>query len=276
MLKKLRKFVVMSMVVTLAMSAIGCGNNKVDKKDDASRKNIKIGVMAITEPIAKLLKDALKEKEYNIEIVTYDGNQLPATALKDNSIDGVILNHNPWIQKFNKENNCKLVMVEPYLYYGQTNLYSSKYRSVKDIPNNAKITIQGDPANMDRNLTFLERLGLLKLGKKTGEFYSVMDIKDNPKNLNLIEAEITAVTRSYKDVDAMISGASIAKKGGVPKEDIIIEDETSKEYPLGLIVRDGDQNSEWVKACNEVFQTQDFKDKFNKEYDGSYTLFKEK
>ncbi|MBE6058988.1 MAG: hypothetical protein E7215_02255 [Clostridium sulfidigenes] len=273
MFKKFKKILALITVAIVAISFVSCGNKQAVEKEETNKKNIKIGVMAITEPIAKLLAEGMKEKGYNIEIVTYDGNHLPATALKDNSIDGVILNHNPWIQKFNKENNCNLVMVQPYLYYGQTNMYSKKYESIKDIPDNGKITIQGDPANMDRNLRFLEKAGLLKLGEKSGEFYTILDIKENPKNLTLIEAEITAVARNYKDVDAMISGATIAIKGGVPKEDIIMEDPTSKDYQLGLIVRNDEEKSEWVKACNEVFETQDFKERFNKEYNGTYKLF---
>jgi D-methionine transport system substrate-binding protein len=276
MFKRLKKVLALITVTAVVTSFTGCGNKETDTKENADKEDIKIGVMAITEPIAQILKDGMKEKGYNIEIVTYDGNHLPATALKDNSIDGVILNHNPWIQKFNKENDCNLVMVQPYLYYSPTNMYSEKYKSVEEIPDNAKITIQGDPANMDRNLKFLENAGLLKLGEKSGEFYTILDIKENPKNLTLIEAEITAVPRSYKDVDAIISGATIAIKGGVPQKDKIMEDPTSKDYQLGLIVRNDEEKSEWVKACNEVFAIQDFKDKFNKEYDGTYMLYEEK
>lgn len=273
MFKKLKKVLALITLTAVAMSFAGCKNKETDTKEDANKKDIKIGVMAITEPIAQILKEGMKEKGYNIDIVTYDGNHLPATALKDNSIDGVILNHNPWIQKFNKENDCNLTMVQPYLYYAPTNMYSEKYKSVEEIPNNAQITIQGDPANMDRNLKFLEKAGLLKLGEKSGEFYTTLDIKENPKNLTLVEAEITAVPRSYKDVDAIISGATIAIKGGVPKDDVIMEDPTSKDYQLGLIVRNDEETAEWVKECYEVFATQDFKDKFNKEYDGAYILY---
>ena len=43
--------------------------------------------------------------------------------------------------------------------------------------------------------------------QKTGLFYTVLDIKDNPKKIKLIETEITQTARSIQDVDAIISPA---------------------------------------------------------------------
>ena len=60
---------------------------------------------------------------------------------------------------------------------------------------------------MSRSLIILKEAGLITLGEKTDIFYTVLDIKDNPLNLSLIETEITQTARSIRDVDAIISTA---------------------------------------------------------------------
>ena len=174
------------LVLSLSLLISGCGKEKPVKEAESPEKaegeTIKIGCMSITEPIVNFLAEGLEEEGYKIEPVVFDGNHLPATALKEGSIDGVILNHKVWLDTFNKENGSELVMPEPYMYYFRNAMYSAKYDSLEEIPVGATIAVPGDPANLDRSLRILEELGFLKLGEKTGEFYSRVDIEDNIKD----------------------------------------------------------------------------------------------
>ena len=73
-----------------------------DKSAAPDKKNLKLGCLAYSEPMLQWIKEGLAPLGYKVEIVMFDANQLPATALKDGSIDGIIANHRPWILTFNQ------------------------------------------------------------------------------------------------------------------------------------------------------------------------------
>lgn len=266
----MKKIVVTALACMLMLT--GCGGGKAAKTED-DPKEIKIGTMSIVEPIVNMLAEGLEKDGYKITPVLFDGNHLPATALKEGSVDGVILNHKPWMETFNKENNANLVMPEPYMYYGTNALYSNKYDDVSQIPDGAKIAVPGDPINLDRSLKLLQDLGFIKLQEGKEGMYTPADIAENTKNIKIIETEITATVRSMDDVDALFCGAAYVKEAGYDHKKPLYLDPANKDYPLGLIVNKGDEDKPWVKKVLEYQQTQEFKDKFNEYFDQTYILF---
>lgn len=282
----LKKTMFIISLLVLSVTLVACGGETMKELDNENqetiglqektdeKRKIKIGCMAITEPIIQFLSEGLEDQGYVIEPVLFDGNHLPATSLKDGNIDGVILNHLVWLDTFNKENDAKLVMPEPYMYFFRNAMYSTKHKKLEDIPKGATIAVPGDPANLDRSLRILDELGLIKLGDKTGNFYSLVDIEDNIKDIKILETEITATTRSMDDVDAIISGANAVKDAGYDHNKFLYDDQTNEDYPLGLIISDEDQNADWVKAILEYQQTDEFKKMFDKRYDQTYVLFR--
>lgn len=286
MKKRKRILIFMMSLIILSTILTACGKddkkqdiiiNSGDELDDKTKieekRKFTVGCMPLNEPAVQIMKELLEPKGYDLEITVFDGNHLPAVALKEGNIDSLILNHLPWINTFNEENNTDLTMVEPYVYYSYFAIYSSKYKSIDELPKNAQIAIAGDPTNMDRSLRVLRDTGLITLGEKTGSFYSLLDIEDNPKNIKLIETETTATVRSIEDVDAIITFSSTMKMAGFDPKVYLYEDESSTQFPTGLVVQPENVDEEWVKAIIEVTQTDEFKDKFNEFYGGAYKLF---
>lgn len=272
----MKKIVVTALACMLMLT--GCGGSKAEdtaKKEDGP-KEIKIGTMSILEPIVNILAEGLEKDGYKITPVVFDGNHLPATALNEGSVDGVILNNKKWLGKFNEENNANLVMPEPYMYQGTNALYSTKYDDISEIPDGAKIAVPGDPINLDRSLRLLQEIGFITLkdgddGKKG--MYTLLDIAENKKNIQFLETEITNTVRSIDDVDAVFSLASYVKEAGYDHKHPLYFDPFNKDYPYGIIVDKKDENAPWVKKILEYQQTQEFKDKFNEVYDQTYILF---
>lgn len=271
-MKRLMKSVVALVMVALMVTVlVGCGEKKDEVSND--KKEFKIGCMPLNEPIVTLISDMMVEKGYKMEVVVFDGNNLPAIALKDGSIDGLMLNHLPWIKTFNEQNGSDLMMVKPYMYASIFGLYSSKYDSIEEIPKNATITISNDPDNMQRSLLLLEKVGLIKLGAKKGDFATTLDIVENPKNIKFSEVETTATASSYKDADATIAFSSVMKNAGIDAKSYIVNDGNSANFPTGLVVDKGNENTPWAKAIMEVTQTEEYKKEFNKIYQGAYVIF---
>lgn len=279
-----KRLMCVGLVMAMAFSLIvGCGS-KEEKSETAEtqesseeKETIKIGCMSSSEPIVQIIADGMKEKGYTVEAVLFDQNNMPCTALKDGEIDGVVLNHKPWMETFNKENACELVMAEPYIYYSPFRLYSEKYDDVSDFPDGAQIAVPSDSANMERSLLVLQDVGLIKLGEKTETFYSIVDIEENPKNIQFIEAEITTAARSIHDADAVISPAVyIFQDGSLDVDDYLYDDPASEsQYPLGLIVKSGDESKDWVNEAIASVFAEDGKKAFNDQYQGTYILIEE-
>ncbi|MCB2218732.1 MetQ/NlpA family ABC transporter substrate-binding protein [Desulfofustis glycolicus] len=246
----------------------------VQQAGAAVDKKLTLGCLAYSEPMVQWIKEGLEPLGYQVKIMMFDANQLPATALKDGNLDGIIANHRPWILTFNRENDCHLEMVKPYYFHSFFAIYSTRHKNLEDIPNKAQIAVPGDPTNMSRSLIILEEAGLITLGEKTDIFYTVLDIKDNPKDISIIETEITQTARSINDVDAIIATAYfVSEAGGIDPASFLFEDPQNKDYALGLIVRDEDLEAEWAKLAMDTLHSEPYRKKFQEHFKGKYTLY---
>ena len=269
--KTLRNFTSIVLASVLTVFLAGCGQKTTEKV--GTSKEFSIGCMPLNEPAVRAISEMMKMKGYDMKVVVFDGNTLPAIALKDKSIDGLILNHLPWINTFNAKHNSNLVMVKPYIYASLFGIYSSKHKSVDEIPDNATITISNDPDNMQRSLLLAEKYGLIKLGEKKGKFFTTLDISENPKNIKFSEIETTSTASSYKDVDATIGFSSVMRNAGIDAKSYIVEDGQSVNFPTGLVVNGENQNADWINAISEVVKADEFKKRFNDSFKGAYVLF---
>ncbi|WP_312906407.1 MetQ/NlpA family ABC transporter substrate-binding protein [Tissierella praeacuta] len=284
MVKK-RNLMGLAVILILSFLLSGCGGNINSQNDASSRSEkekvtnsegkqvVKIGCMRITEAIIDIITEEMADSEYEIEKVMFDGtSNIPATALNDGSIDGFVVNHLQWVEVFNEKNNSNLKMVEPYVYYFKNGVYSSKYDSIDELPDGAQVAIPADPNNMDRSLRLLQRMGLIKIDEEK-KLCNIVDIIENPKNIELIETEITATVKSLYDVDMIISGANAMRLAGEDFNNSLFDDPVDKEFPISLTVREETENEDWVKVFMEATQTESFKNKFNEHYKGTFILF---
>lgn len=53
----------------------------------------------------------------------------------------------------------------------------------------------------------------------------------------------------------------------------LYEDPLSKNHPQSLVVNLKDADAHWLKEALKLFQTEDFKKKFNEYYNGTYVLY---
>lgn len=270
MSSRFTKIVCLALALILSFTWAGCSKQAGTTKDE---KVIKLGTLAVNGALLNAVKDKLIEKGYKVEVKIFDGNNMPAIATRDGDIDGFITNHLPWINTFNKENNSKLIMVEPYLFYMRSGLYSAKYKNVSEFPNGARIAIPNDPTNLQESLLMLQKCGLLTLGPKTGNFYTELDIKDNPKNIKLIGTEISVTGRSINDADAVICSSYQVKGAGIDPMSFLAEDLSKVNFPIGFTVDEKSLNEPWVKDAMQILTSDTMKDFMKKEYGGTIVLY---
>ena len=238
---------------------------------------LKIGCVAATEPCVQIMKEAMEGTGYEVEVVVFDGNNLPAEALNAGDIDGLFCNSLKWMNTFNEENNADLAMAFPY-YFSYAGLYSAKWDSPEAFPDGAKVIVSNGLSNIDGGLRILQNAGLITLAETPSEnnFYSIIDIVENPKNIQITPAELTTAMSSINDVDGGVASAVIVKESGVmsPSEHMGLSTR-DQMTPQGLIVSGKDENAEWVSVAKEQMEQQKWYDAFNERFDGTFILYSE-
>lgn len=238
---------------------------------------LKIGCVAATEPCVQIMKEAMEGTGYEVEVVVFDGNNLPAEALNAGDIDGLFCNSLKWMNTFNEENNADLAMAFPY-YFSYAGLYSAKWDSPEAFPDGAKVIVSNGLSNIDGGLRILQNAGLITLAETPSEnnFYSIIDIVENPKNIQITPAELTTAMSSINDVDGVVASAVIVKESGVmsPSEHMGLSTR-DQMTPQGLIVSGKDENAEWVSVAKEQMEQQKWYNAFNERFDGTFILYSE-
>lgn len=124
----------------LAFLLIGCENSE--------EKVIKVGGTVISKVTYDAIKPVFESNGYKSEFVLLDANPVCLEACNSEEVDISLGQHKKFIENYNSSKNADLVMVKPYGYYTGIGLYSLKYKSIDEIPQNAKIAIMNYAMNM--------------------------------------------------------------------------------------------------------------------------------
>lgn len=246
----IRRIGVALLAVMTCIGLVACSGK--EEAVQADKEKIKIGCFPSTDVFPKLLKESLAEK-YDVEVVVFDGNNIPCEALNSGEIDAVVGNGDKWLNTFNKENGTDLIMADPFYSYFYA-LYSDKYKTPEEFPQNAKIAIANDPTNTNNALKLLQNAKLIELSDtpSDGELYSKMDIVKNEKSLEFVQMDLTVVAKNLADVDgAVVSAVLIQEAGRDPLSFLALPNKEDLQKD-GLIIRGSDKDKQWVKDAIEV------------------------
>ncbi len=257
-MKKRFLSILLCVVMVLAM-LVGCGNTSKEEGED--KKVIKLGIRADGIEMAESIRDSVEEAGYELEVTTFDDSIQPNVALAEGSIDVNWFQHQPYLDSYNAENGTDFVMAQPYTHYPLFAMYSDKHKSVDEIPEGGTIGVCNDATNQVRGLTMLQDLGLITLDDSV-EAPTIYDIKENPKNLKFIEAEMSVLPQSIADVDAIVLAGHHMYNAGMDAADYLEESADGPDYSLGFTTRKEDKDAEWLKALVEAACCDELKEYF--------------
>lgn len=284
----MKKILAILLVLTLAVSALtACGkkdndsnstdvNKQNDNKDSNEVKLEKIVVGASVTPhteILKVVEDRLEEEGYDLEIIEYSDYVQPNLALDAGDLDANYFQHQPYLDQFNEERGLNLVSVA-IIHYEPFGIYPGKTKTIEALPDGAQIAVPNDATNEARALLLLEAQGLITLKEGAGLTATKNDIAQNPKKLDIIEIEAAQLARSLQDVDLAVINGNVAIQGGlkVATDAIAVEDKDSlaaETYGNVLVVKDGDQDKESIKALINALKSDEVKKYINDTYEGA-------
>lgn len=274
-MKKTSKILLMILTIFMVTS---CGNKSKNTEESNNsvgeeKKKIKIVSMESGVPIIEKVQEVLEEDGYTTERVLVDLNVPVMESVQDGSADCGLGVQIKFMENYNNENNGNLAMQKPYAYYGLIGLYSNKYDDISKLPDGARISIMHDSSNMDMGLRMLRDHGLIELDESFEGPYTPQQITSNQKNIEFVEVDQSQTYRMIDDLDAVIAWAGHVRYAGDDPTTALINNLDGKDYPISIIVREENEDSDWAKAVANAFHDDRVKDFVLSEYPGVYEYF---
>ena len=184
-------------------------NSDAGTQASAPAENVTIRVGATPAPHVQVLEqvvDVLAQQGITLEIETINDYNTPNDGVEDGSLDANYFQHITYMNDYNTSSGTHLVSVGE-IHYEPFGLYAGKTASIDALQEGAQIAVPNDATNEARALLLLEQEGLITLNKDAGINATILDIVDNPKNLDIVELEAAQIPSRLADVDlAVING----------------------------------------------------------------------
>lgn len=133
-----------------------------------------------------------------------------------------------------------------------------------------KIAVPNDTTNEARALLLLQEAGIIKLKDGAGITATKNDIAENPYNVEIVEAEAAAIPQLLPDVDYAVINSNYAINAGLnPVKDSLFKEDSSSAYGNILAVKEGNENTDAVKALKAALESKQVADFINEKYNGS-------
>ncbi|MNO56962.1 Membrane lipoprotein TpN32 precursor [compost metagenome] len=199
----------------------------------------KLVVGATPVPHAEILefvKPEMARQGVDLDIKVFTDFIQPNLQLAEKNLDANYYQYRPFLDDFNKTRHTDLVPIvgihiEPF------GAYSSKYKSLAELPDGASVAIPNDPVNTGRALVLLAENGLIKLKDSSNPQSTQRDIVENPKKLKIRELEGALLARSVKQVDLAFVFANYALEAGIDTKSALIVEKGKDLYAEFLVAR---------------------------------------
>ncbi|MDD6036319.1 MAG: MetQ/NlpA family ABC transporter substrate-binding protein [Lachnospiraceae bacterium] len=132
------------------------------------------------------------------------------------------------------------------------------------------IAIPNDTTNEARALLLLEDLGYIRLKAGAGITATIRDIEENSYNIEFKEVEAAQLPNVLKDVDYAVINSNYAIEAKLnPTKDALGIEGSSSAYGNILAVKEGNENSDLIKALVAALESKQVADFIASEYDGA-------
>lgn len=133
-----------------------------------------------------------------------------------------------------------------------------------------KIAIPNDTTNEARALLLLQELGYIKLKDGVDITATVLDIEENPNNIEFSEVEAAQLPNVLKDVDYAVINSNYAISADLnPTKDALALEGSSSAYSNIVAVKEGNENNPLVKALVAALKSKKVADFITSNYSGA-------
>ena len=257
--------VLLTGVLVLGLLA-GCGSKK-------EATTLKVGATpAPHAEILEVVKELLAKQDITLEIVEFTDYIQPNEAVESGDIDANYFQHITYMNGYNADNGTHLASVAE-IHYEPMGIYAGKTASLADLADGAQVGVPNDPTNGGRALLLLQEQGLITLADGVGLEPTVLDIAENPHDLEIVEMEAAQLPRSLDSLDLAVINGNYAIQAGLKVEDALAiesaEGTAGTAYVNVLTVKEGRENDAAIQALAAALQSQEVKDFIAENYGGA-------
>ncbi len=287
------------LTAALAVAALaGCGNTATSEPaaeatesasttaaqetENTSSEDKTITVAASATPHAEILEQAksiLAEQGWDLQVTVFDDYVQPNNVVESGDFDANYFQHIPYLESFNEEHGTHLVNAGG-IHYEPFGIYPGTKSSLDDLSSGDVIAVPNDTTNEARALLLLQDNGILTLKDGVGLEATVNDIVENPKDVKIQELAAEQVARVREEVAFVVLNGNYALQAGlsVGKDAIKFEtsdSEAAKTYVNVIAVKEGNENSDKIKALVSALKSDEIKKYINDTYDGAVIPFED-
>ncbi|MBQ8558668.1 MAG: hypothetical protein IJ439_01595 [Tyzzerella sp.] len=132
------------------------------------------------------------------------------------------------------------------------------------------IAVPNDTTNEARALLLLEELGYITLKDGAGITATILDVEENPYNIEFKEVEAAQLPNVLKDVDYAVINSNYAIEADLnPTKDALGLEGSSSAYGNILAVKEGNEDSDIIKVLAAALESKKVADFIASEYDGA-------
>ena len=194
----------------------------------------------------------------------------PNLVVDSGEIDANYFQHIPYLDNFNEENGTSLVNAGG-IHYEPFGIYPGTKASLDEVADGDTIAVPNDTTNEARALLLLQDNGLITLKEGAGLTATILDIEENPLNLEILELEAAQVSRVVDEVAFVVLNGNYALEAGfsVAKDSIAYEasdSEAARTYVNVIAVKEGNEDSEAITALVDALKSDEIRDYINATY----------
>lgn len=228
---------------------------------------LRVGVTAGPHAmIMEKVKELATEDGLKIDVVEFNDFILPNAALAEGDLDLNSYQHQPFLDDQVKTKGYNLVAMAKTVLM-PLGIYSSKLKSINALQEKAKVAIPNDPTNGGRALLLLQQVGLIKLKNQT--LPTLLDISENPKQLEIIELEAPQLPRSLADVDAAVINTDWIVLSGMDPATALVTEDKDSPYANIIVIKAGRENEEEIRKIIDIYHSQEIRDYIATQFKGT-------
>ena len=236
----------------------------------ANAGEISVGVTPVPHgEVMEFVKPIVAKQGVDLKIVEFNDYVQPNLATDDGELDANYFQHRPYLVEFTKDHGINLVEVAA-VHIEPMGVYSKQIKKINELKDGAVIAIPNDPTNGGRALLLLNKAGVITLEDPTDITATVMDIKDNPKNIEIRELEAAQLPRALEDVDAAVINTNFAMQADlIPQRDAIVIEGADSPYVNILVANPESAKKEDMKILIKAVQSEETRAFIEKQYKGA-------
>lgn len=262
----MKKFFILVCAVVIAIVLTGCN----EETGALSESEITVGVTAGPhEQILEKVKELAAEEDLTVNIEVFTEYVIPNTALDEGELDLNSYQHKPFLDNFIDDRGVDLVDVATTVNFPM-GIYSSEIADVSELKEGDKVALPNDPTNGARALMLFEDAGLITLADGVGAAAMVLDIEENPLNLEFIELEASQIPRQLEELAAAAINTNFAiEHGFVPTEDSIYIEPGDSPWVNLIVARTENKDDPVVSKFISIYQSEEVKQFIDETFEGS-------